>query len=75
MLLSIECQSVTDVSGYAISPTFKVQVLLDCLTLADVTDTCNETLVTNYQSTLSNIHEERIHRSHRRGNLKPRLLF
>jgi hypothetical protein len=50
----------TDVSGQHIGPIFKNQVVfLNCLTLEVGNDSCPETSVTNYQSTLRNIPEKR----------------
>jgi len=52
MLCRVDWQSVTDVSGQPIDPTFKgqaVQEELDCLTVEGETDRLFETLVTNSQ--------------------------
>jgi len=61
MLCRVDWQSVTDVSGQPIDPTFKgqaVQEELDCLTVEGETDRLFETLVTNSQWKLYNIPEE-----------------
>jgi len=70
---------VTDVSGHSVPLQGSAY-----LTLADRTDNgwplkvgqtgCPETSVSNYQSTLSNIPEERRSHLHRDGSLKSRIL-
>jgi hypothetical protein len=61
MLSSVDWRLVTDVSGQVIGPINKVQGTARLLKTGQID--CPETSVTNYQSMLRNIPEERISRN------------
>ena len=65
----------TDVSGQPIGPIFKGQAIRTAWLLNMGPTGCPETSVTNYQSTLSNIPEERRSHLHSHASLKSRMLY